>query len=137
MGLTEMSSALRLDRETVIRFGRFLVVGFVNMLFGYSVFAVLILFGLGPELALALSFIIGVLWNYITTARFVFQVQGYGRFPGFAATYIGVYILNVFSLNAMIDAGLSSLISQAILTPPASILTFGLLSFVMRERPKD
>ena len=137
MALKDMTSSLRLDRKTAIRFGRFLVVGFVNMLFGYSVFAVLILLGMGPELALALSFASGVLWNYVTTARFVFQVQCYGRFPGFAATYIGVYFANVFCLNAMIDAGFSSLVSQAILTPPASVLTFGLLSLVMRESPKD
>lgn len=131
--MKESPSPLQLDRATALRFVRFLAVGLVNMAFGYSVFAVLVLIGLGPELALALSFIIGVMWNYFTTARFVFQVQGYGRLVGFAATYVGIYVFNVICLKAAMAAGLSSLLAQALLTPPISVLTFIILSFVMRS----
>lgn len=130
-------TSFRLDRATAVRFVRFLLVGLVNMAFGYSVFASLVLVGFRPELALALSFIIGVLWNYMTTARFVFQVQGYGRLVGFAATYVGIYVFNVICLKAAMAAGLSSLMAQALLTPPVSVLTFVILSFVMRERSSD
>lgn len=129
------NSALSPDAATVRRFIRFVIVGVVNTAFGYGLYALLVLSTAPPQIALFLSFFIGVLWNYFTTARFVFEVSGFGRLPAYAACYIFVYMLNAGSLHVAIDSGVAPLIAQAVLTPVAAVLTFVLVSFVMREKP--
>lgn len=130
------SNGPRLDSATFRRFIRFILVGVVNTAFGYGLYAMLVLLKAPPQVALFLSFFIGVLWNYFTTARFVFEVSGFGRLPAYAACYVFVYALNAGSLHAAIDSGLTPLLAQAILTPVAAVLTFILVSFAMRENPK-
>ena len=63
------------------RFLKFILVGLLNTAFGYAVYAVLLFAGLDPQPALATSFGIGVIWNYFTTARLVFDQGGFSRFP--------------------------------------------------------
>ncbi len=130
-------SALTLDTATLRRFIRFLIVGVVNTAFGYGVYALLVVLNAPPQVALFLSFFIGVLWNYFTTARFVFEVSGYDRLPAYAACYIFVYALNAGTLHAAIESGIAPLIAQAVLTPVAAVLTFVLVSFAMREKPQS
>jgi putative flippase GtrA len=130
-------SALSPDAATLRRFIRFVIVGVVNTAFGYGLYALLVLANAPPQIALFLSFFIGVLWNYFTTARFVFQVSGFGRLPAYAACYVFVYALNAGSLHAALVAGIAPLIAQAILTPIAAILTFVLVSFAMRDNSQS
>ncbi|HET9651933.1 MAG TPA: GtrA family protein, partial [Usitatibacter sp.] len=60
------------------QFVRFLIVGGVNTLFGYAVFAGLVLAGMPPMPALVLTYVVGVLFNFFTTRRFVFAASGRG-----------------------------------------------------------
>ncbi|MCB2096842.1 MAG: GtrA family protein [Parvularculaceae bacterium] len=121
-------------RETAARFARFVAVGLINTAFGYAVYALLVLAGLGAQAALICSFSIGVLWNYFTTARFVFEVSGYDRLPAYAGCYIVIYLLNAAALRAALIAGVHPLAAQAILLPAAAILSFVLLSRVLRPQ---
>lgn len=130
-------SVLQADAATLRRFIRFVIVGVANTAFGYGLYALLVVASAPPQVALFLSFFIGVLWNYFTTARFVFQVSGFGRLPAYAACYIFVYALNAGTLHVAISSGMAPLIAQAILTPVAAVLTFVLVSFVMREKPQS
>ncbi|MBO6690280.1 MAG: GtrA family protein [Hyphomonas sp.] len=125
------NSVVSADAATLRRFIRFVIVGFVNTAFGYGLYALLVVSTAPPQIALFLSFFIGVLWNYFTTARFVFAVSGFGRLPAYAACYIFVYLLNAGSLHVAIASGVAPLIAQAVLTPIAAILTFVLVSFAM------
>ena len=63
------------------RFARFLIVGTINTLFGYGVFAALITAGLESALALALATIAGVIFNYFTTGKLVFANSGAAMLP--------------------------------------------------------
>ena len=47
------------------RFVKFLFVGGLNTLFGYVVFALLVLAGLEDQTALVIAYFIGVIWNYL------------------------------------------------------------------------
>ncbi|NCQ92050.1 MAG: hypothetical protein GPI94_15420 [Microcystis aeruginosa LG13-03] len=57
------------------RFVRFLLVGVLNTIFGYSLFAVLILIGLNYKYAVLIGTIQGVLFNFQTTGRLVFGLS--------------------------------------------------------------
>lgn len=125
------------DAATLRRFIKFLFVGLINTGFGYAVYAILVLFKTPPQIALLAMFVIGVLWNYMTTARFVFDVSGFGRLPAYCLCYVAIYLLNAGALQAAINLGVAPLIAQAVLTPVIAVLTFVLLSFVMRDRSEN
>lgn len=120
------------------RFARFLVIGGVNTAIGYGLYALFVLLTpLGPQAALALAFALGVLWNYFSTGRLVFNSRGFGRLPGYVAAYLGVYALNAQALHMAIAAGWAPLLAQAVLLPFAAVLTYAALTFVFAERGTD
>lgn len=116
------------------RFARFLAVGVLNTAFGYALYALLIWFGLAPQPALALSFAIGVMWNYLTHARLVFDQSGYRRVMPYAGAYGLIYLINAVALQATLAAGLSPLAAQALLVLPMAALAFILISLVLTGR---
>ena len=120
------------------RFLRFVVVGLVNTGVGYLLYALLyLLTPLGPQWSLLVAFWLGVLWNYVTTSRFVFGAQGFGRLPAYVLCYLAIYLLNAQALHLMVTAGLAPLVAQALLTPVAAVLTFALMSVVLTWRRSE
>ena len=119
------------DRATLQRFARFVAVGFVNMLFGYAVYALLVVVRFEPQLALVLSWVLGVIWNYFTTARFVFGQRGFRRFPAYVICYVAIYGMNAGLLNILIGTGLSPLLAQALLLPIVAVLSFVSISWAL------
>lgn len=116
------------------RFMRFLAVGVLNTAFGYVLFALLIWFGLAPQPALAVSFAIGVMWNYMTHARLVFDQSGYRRLLPYTGAYGLIYLVNAVALQGALAAGLSPLAAQALLVLPMATLAFILISLVLTGR---
>ena len=115
------------------RFVRFLVVGALNTLFGYGVFSLLVLTGLGAGLSLFVATVLGVLFNYVTTGRLVFAARGLGRLPWFVAVYGLTFLINLWSLKGLASAGFSPFLAQALLLPFVTILAFVLnKTFVFR-----
>jgi putative flippase GtrA len=113
------------------RFLRFLLTGLVNTAFGYGIYAALVLLGLPPQTALALAFIIGVLWNYAMHARFVFGTRGYARLPAYGAVYVALYALNALALGAALRAGVAPLLAQAVLTVVMAGISFIAISLAL------
>ena len=87
--------------------------------------------GLSAQPALAIAFVIGVIWNYFTHARFVFDNKGLSKMPIYALAYVVVYGFNAVSLAAAQGMGLGPLTAQAILAPVAAVLSFFLISRVL------
>ncbi len=116
------------------RFLRFLAVGAVNTGFGYAVFALLVLGGVAPELALPVAFGIGVLWNFFTHARLVFRTRGLARLPQYVAVYLALYGVNALALRAALAAGASPLIAQFFLAGAIAVLSFVLIGWALTGR---
>ncbi|WP_299901212.1 GtrA family protein [uncultured Ruegeria sp.] len=112
----------------------FALVGIVNTAFGYAVFSVLSLSGLPAQAALAISFVIGVLWNFMTHARIVFDTKGFRKLPFYLLAYVIVYVFNAFSLEALLIAGLHPIFAQGLLVLPAAVLAFILVSRALTDR---
>ncbi len=128
--MTGMIARLSAD-ETFRRFVKFIIIGVLNTLFGYAVFALLVILNVPPQLALALAFAIGVIWNYWTHAKLVFGQQGLSRFPAYAASYLLIYGLNSGGLALALQAGSSPLMAQAVLAPVAAVISFFVISKVL------
>ncbi len=129
-----MIVALR-SRPELWRFVKFLVVGVANTAFGFAVYAVLLrLFGLPWQWALALSYVLGVLWNFGTHGRIVFGTQGFRRLPAYVLAYVALFFLNKWVLRAAIGAGLSELWAQALLVFPMAMVAFVFVSLALTGR---
>lgn len=115
-------------------FGRFLVVGVVNSVVGYALFAVLFLISGVPEAALLIATILGVLFNFATTGHFVFRNHDKSRIWRFVGVYATIYLINALALRYLTYIGMTPLLAQSLLTPAAAVAAFlALRSFVFRE----
>lgn len=125
------SSILYIKNNRLIKF---LLVGLLNTAFGYAVFLVAILLGAPPQMALVLQFCLGCLWNYVMHARLVFEHDGYRQMPLYLLAYGAIYSVNALALAAIIRAGASALLAQALLTPLIAVLSYFLISKILKPR---
>jgi putative flippase GtrA len=115
-------------------FLRFLAVGVLNTAFGYGVYALLIVLGLQRELALLLATVLGVLFNFKTTAVLVFRSRNPRLLLRFVLVYAAMYALNAGLLELWCQGmQLGPLLAQALSLPVVVVLTFvAMKSFVFR-----
>lgn len=113
-------------RFWAIQFLRFLVVGGINTIFGYTVYAVLILLNLHYALAALLSQICGVLFNFKTTGTFVFKNRNNRLIFKFFGVYAITYFLTIGLLKLFTIYGVNNLIAGAIIVLPMALVSFTL-----------
>lgn len=112
-----------------LQFVKFLAVGALNTVFGYAVFAGLILAGVRPILSLAITYVVGVLFNFVTTGRFVFDHSHLSGLLRFVGAYMVIFGLNVGLYQILSAVGASPLLAQAICVPIVAIFSFFLFKF--------
>ena len=88
------------------KFLRFIFVGALNTVFGYLIFLLLIWTGLHYSIALLLSQILGVLFNYKTTGYLVFQNKSNNLIIKFFIVYGVIYLINLLELYLLNGSGL-------------------------------
>jgi putative flippase GtrA len=101
---------------------RFVLVGIINTVFGYLVFALLVLAGVWPGSALIVTTVAGVAFNFQTTRRLVFHSDG--PILRFVTVYSIVLILDWIALRGLRSCGLTDLGAQALLTLPIAAISF-------------
>lgn len=107
------------------RFARFLLVGVLNAAFGYGMYAALLWLGLAPYLAVGIGTVLGVLFNFQSTGRLVFESAHPGRLPRFVLVYAFMYFVNVGCLSLLMSrTGLNAYVAGAVMLLPVAILTF-------------
>ena len=78
---------------------KFVVVGGLNTLVGYFLFALFIFIGMSYPLALFLATTLGVLFNFKTTGKIVFDNSTDDTFFRFVAVYIFIYLFNMLVIK--------------------------------------
>ena len=73
----------------------FLMIGGLNTLFGYGLFAAFIFLKCHYTVAVFLSTVLGVIFNFFTTGRVVFKNNKNGVFFKFVMAYGMLYFLNI------------------------------------------
>jgi putative flippase GtrA len=115
--------------ETFIKdklFYRFIVIGTINTIIGYSIYALLICLNVHYLWAMLVSTVIGTLFNFKTTGTIIFKNSQNRLFLKFIMVYGLVYILNIaiirvitgFYNNQYIDGA----IALSIVVPIAFVL---------------
>lgn len=105
------------------KFFKFLFVGVLNTAFSYTIYAILVTFGLIANLALFFQYILGVLWNFKTTGIIVFKNHDNRLIFKFIASYVITFIINSILLDILIKY-VNEYLAQAILVLPIALLSF-------------
>lgn len=108
---------------------RFLVVGGLNTVVGYALFAAFSWAGLPYPLAIGLATIAGVAFNFQSTGRLVFGGAPMSLLWRFVAAYVLVYLINVGAVAVLLRAGLNVYVANALV-----ILPLALISYVLQRR---
>ena len=118
------------------QFARFVAVGVVNTAFGYGLFAFFIYMGLHYTVASFLGTVLGIVFNFFTTGRLVFQNMDNSRLPWFFGVYGITYILGIIGLFFLDRMGLDMYRAGLLMIPPSAIISYLLnRQFVFGGRP--
>lgn len=109
-----------------VRFFRFLFVGGLNTLFGYLIYSILILLNVHYAIASFISTIIGILFNFFTTGKIVFQNSDLKLLIRFFGVYGVTYLVNLFFLKIFNSNSINMLIAGAVMVVPMAILSYSL-----------
>ncbi|MCW2277292.1 GtrA family protein [Heliophilum fasciatum] len=103
---------------------RFLLVGALNTLVGYSFFAFFLFIGLHYALASFLAQALGVVFNFFSTGNLVFRNHDVAAAWKFALVYSVTYLLNVMGLNALVSLSVDMYLAGALLTLPMAAIAY-------------
>jgi putative flippase GtrA len=109
-----------------IRFVRFILVGIVNTIFGYSLYVLLIFLGFRYNLAILIATILGVLFNFKTTGILVFNSRRNYLILRYCGAYAIIYFLNVVSVWLLLKAGSNPYLAQALVTPAIAVSSYAI-----------
>lgn len=116
---------LRLARSREFwRLVRFLATGGINFAFSYSVFLVIHFVGGSPDIAVVGSWVLGVLFNFLSTGRLVFGTGKLHLLPRFVAVYLVQLAANIMALRMLVGAGLSPPAAQVLVVVVLAVATF-------------
>lgn len=121
----------------IVRYKRpvaFLLVGLLNTIFGYGLFAVLYLVTGLHQFALVLATICGILFNYFSTGRLVFQNRNSKAFLPFIAGYGVILVINFVLLELLVRAEMNPLLAQALCLPVVVVLAYLISSRLVFNR---
>jgi putative flippase GtrA len=123
-----------IKRLWAIRFIRFLVVGGINTLFGYLMYAIFILLHVHYALASLLGTIMGIIFNFFTTGRIVFLNKELKLIFRFFLVYGITYLVKLFFLRIFDSYKIDMLTAGAVLLFPIALLSYSLnKTLVFRE----
>ena len=96
---------------------KYLIVGGVNTVVGYSIFAIFIFFGFHYSLAVLIATILGVLFNFQSYGRLVFKNYSWYLLVRYITGYIIIYFVNLILL-LIFDLLVSNLYISGLMCTP-------------------
>jgi putative flippase GtrA len=119
-----------------IRVFRFVLVGGLNSLFGFTVFGVIAYLGGHTWQALLGGNVAGIVFNFLTIGGIVFRDLSPKRLLRFITAYLGLFLLNLKAIELLTNAiQTDRILAQALLTAPMAILSYLIMSrFVFPTR---
>lgn len=113
----------KFDLSRLIRFG---LVGGVNTVVTYGVYAGIILLGVHYNSALACEYVVGIILGYFLNRIWTFsdRVHLEHPFKKYLATYAGVFLINLVFLNALVWLSFHPLPGQVVALGLATLASY-------------
>jgi|TARA_B110000003_G_C16605482_1_gene517331 putative flippase GtrA len=105
-------------------FIKFIFIGIINTIFGYGIYLLFLLIGFNFVIAALLSTILGIIFNFFTTGRFVFKSTNNYLILKFVMVYIFIYLFTISGLSILYLYGISYEIGGALMLAPNALLSF-------------
>lgn len=112
----------------------FIIVGIINTLFGYAIYAFFITLGFNYVLSVVFSTILGVLFNFKTIGKYVFQSHDNGLIVKFFGVYTIVFFVNISIIKLFKVYGYNDYIAGLIALVPTASLSFILNKYYVFKR---
>lgn len=124
--MIQPQSSLRAGIEKLagIRFLRFLVVGGFNTVVGYALFCIALAIFPTTFIALCVSTLLAILFNFFTTGTLVFGSRDPRRIFRFYGVYGIVFVYNAVGLDILERIAIAPQIGGLVLLPGAVILSY-------------
>ncbi len=107
------------------RFIKFVLVGAVNTAFGTGIYCGLVYIGIYYKLAVLLSTVLGVLFNFKTTGRIVFNNKENRFIFKFMLSYVIVYFINIGLIKLLLQFnGMNEYIAGIVASPISALISF-------------
>lgn len=113
---------------------RFILVGLLNTTVGYLLYATFIFLGFGYVLAIFFSTILGILFNFKTIGRFVFQSSDNRLLLKFFAVYAFTFIINVSIVSGFRNLGYNDYMAGFIAILISAAISFGLMKYLVFKK---
>jgi putative flippase GtrA len=121
-----------------VQFARFLVVGAINTLFAYAVYAAGLFLGLNYAAANLVALVLGILVSFRTQARLVFRSHDDRRVVHFVVAWVVIYLCNIAMIRFFLSLGLDAYGAGFLALPFTAVLSFVIQKqFVFRNQPSD
>lgn len=101
-----------------------MIVGSVNTLFSYCVYAFLLFVGWNYAMASLCALLLGFLFSFRTHAAYVFRQTAARRFPRYATSWFAIYVLNTLIIWLLINAGMNPYAAGAMAVIPIAMLSY-------------
>lgn len=132
--LARVAAAFAGERRQLLMF---VAVGILNTAVGYMLFAVLLFALQSHRLAAVLAYAGGVLFNFFSTGRIVFESRRLSALIPFVAGYLVILGLNLLLLELLVGAGVNALIGQALSLPVVVIASYLINSRIVFRRRNE
>jgi putative flippase GtrA len=116
------------------QFIRFLVVGVVNTLFSYLVYAGLLFLGVNFAVANLGAVALGVLFGFKTQGTWVFRNSSNRLLRKYAAFWIVIYMLNIGLIKALMTFGLNAYWAGALALAPVALASYLVQKYIVFSR---
>lgn len=117
------------------QFAKFILVGILNTLVGFSLYAIFLAVGTNFKVALLLSTCFGIIFNFFSTGRLVFVETNSSLILNFVLVYAFSYWLNIACINLFLQFGINKYGAFLISAPILSLTSFFLMKlFVFTRR---
>jgi len=117
---------------------RFLLIGIINTVFYYSLFALLIYVNLDYRLAVLIATVVGVFFSFHNFGKYVFDNQNKSLIYRFIFNYILIYFFNIYIIGVMNDILFFNFyISGFIALFPSTLMTYMLNKYFVFNKKRD
>lgn len=128
---------LKFLKKDTIQFISFILVGGLNTAFGYSLWALLLYCGMHYALAVVVSTIISICFNFKTTGSIVFKNKNNKLIFKFFQVYMITMFLNIFLLKIAKYLNFNLYIAGIFITGTLAVLTYLLQKFYVFRRNNE
>lgn len=114
---------------------KYIFVGALNSAFAYSLFALFLFVDIHYRLSVLLTLIIGIMFNFKTVGRIVFESRDNRLILRFVLVYLIAYVIGILGLEILQKQGVSMYLGGILLMPIGAIVSFILFNlYVFRKK---